>query len=58
MAIALAGKDNSMAKPRIYLRRIRPHFGTDVYERDIYYIYILIYYQVVYICYILLCFVA
>jgi hypothetical protein len=58
LATALASKDNTMAEPRIYLRRIRPHFGTDVYERHIYYIYILIYYQVVYICYILLCFVA
>jgi hypothetical protein len=28
-----------MAKPRIYLRRIKPHFGSEVYERHIYYIY-------------------
>ena len=28
-----------MAKPRIYLRRIRPLFGSDVYERHIYHIY-------------------
>jgi len=39
LAFALASKDNTMAKPRIYLRRKRPHFGSDVYERHIYYIY-------------------
>jgi hypothetical protein len=49
LAIALANKDNTIAKPWIYLRRIRPHFDSNVYQRHIYY-FILIYYQVVYIC--------
>jgi hypothetical protein len=59
LAIALASKDNKMAKSRIYLRRNSEYYllGSDVYERHYIYIF-LIYYQVVYICYFSLCFVA